>query len=1032
MLTDIHDVNRVLKLDLSPEQWSAIDSPLTPAVIVAGAGSGKTTSMAARVAWLVGSGQVAPERILGLTFTTKATGELLARIRSTLDAVHEAIDAEGAADPVVQTYHAFAATIVREHGIRIGREPTASIMSEAARASLAYRFVCTTDVDLDGLQVTPNTLVSRLLHFDGALVEVDVDTSAVRAFDRQLVADLAALQKPIQKTDAMGQTARSRLVLADLVDAWRAYKAEHDVLDFGDQIRLALEIIRAFPQIATTLRSQFDVVLLDEYQDTSLAQHHLLHAIFQPGHAITAVGDPCQAIYGWRGASVANIDDFPRHFGVGAPADRYPFSVNRRSGHRIVEVANRIAEPLRAEHGGVEALQALEERGLGQVRCALFETRTDEVNWIVDDISALGVQSAPAWGDIAILASTTDGVLEFDRALRERGIPTQVYGVASLLAHPVVMELRAYLEVMHDVTANPWLIRILTNARWAVGPGDLAALGARARALAGYQEQPPREYVEQALILAVAEGEPVESISLREALADLGDSAAYSVEGYARLVELDRQLRGLDRAVGAPIVEVIHEVLRVTGLDVEIHIDDARGFQVADRRRAVRGFMQLAHDASVDASATLGGFLSYLHEAERFDVPIPSEQVRSEHAVHILTIHKAKGLEFPRVYVPFLSDGVFPNGQGVSSWVTAPDHVPWALRSDCPPPLAAFPDRVDGPRTKDFDRYTADLQILQGFEDRRLAYVAMTRAEDVLIVSGHWWGHEQKQPKGPHTFLHEVHERCLGGGGEVAIWIAEDDIADTNPSPVANPEPVPWPDSGQASTSIRAQADRVRTPPPSAPDTPQVAAWRRAAEVLIAEERAARSRHRTVRLPNSVAATTWIRAQTDPAEVAAELARPMPQRPSRAAERGAQLHAYIEQRLGQQSLLDPFDLPGAADDFIESDARLRQLQEAFEASQFAHREPIATERAFAVLLGGRVIRGRIDAVFREGDRYQVVDWKTGSHVEPLQLALYRAAWAQIVGVSQADIDVAFYLVGSDELIEMSDLPFLELDQLPEP
>ena len=1032
MLTGIGDVNDILGLDLSAEQWAAIDSPLEPAVLVAGAGSGKTTSMAARVAWLVGSGQVQSDRILGLTFTTKATGELLGRVRQALTAVHAAIDETGSADPVVQTYHAFATQIVREHGVRIGREPTATILTEAARASLAYRFVCTTELPVEVLDAAPKTVVEYLLHLDDALVEVDVDVEKLRRFDQRLIDDLSTTPKPIKKTIDMIDAARSRLILADLVEAWRAYKADHDVLDFGDQIRLALEIVRTFPNIAQEVRSAFDVVLLDEYQDTSLAQHHLLHTIFGPGHAVTAVGDPCQAIYGWRGASVANIEQFPDHYGSGVKADRYPLSVNRRSGSRIVELANEIAAPLRAEHRGVEPLAALPERGPGQVACALFHTRSDEVSWIVDDIERVGTEQDQAWGEFAILTSTSDGVLEFDRALRARGIPTQVYGVESLLAHPVVMEIRAHLEVMHDVTANPWLLRIATNERWAIGPRDLAALGARAKELAGAQHRPPRRNVTEALIAAVNEGEPVETISLREALADLGDPQAYSAAGYERLTALDRQLGQLGQLVGAPIMEILHGVLDITGLDVEVNIVGEHPFQVADRRRALRSFLQLAHETSRDVNPTLGGFLVALREAERFDVSIPTEQLRRERAVHILTVHKAKGLEFPRVYVPFMSKDVFPNGKGVSSWVTSPERIPWELRDDCPDALSGFPNRVDGPRTKDFEAYTALLRVLKDLEDRRLAYVAMTRAEQHLYVTGHWWGHDQKEAKGPHPFLLEIHERCIEGLGAVPIWVPEEEIADANPSPVANPEPIAWPAAHDRCVQLQQQANAVRSTPDAMTLTSVPAAWRRAVDILLAEEQARRSHLRVVRLPEAISATTWIQAQSDPARLAAQLARPMPQRPSRAAERGSQLHSYIEHRLGQQSLIDPFDLPGAADDFISSDERLRQLQDAFEASEFAGRAALATERPFAVLLNGRVIRGRIDAVFAVGDRFQVVDWKTGTHVEPLQLALYRAAWAQIAGVSQDQVDVAFYVIGPNELIVPDEIPLLQVDLLAEP
>jgi DNA helicase-2/ATP-dependent DNA helicase PcrA len=1026
MLTRHSDLNDVLNLELSSEQWAAIGSELCPAVIVAGAGSGKTTSMAARVAWLVGSGQVTSDRILGLTFTTKATGELLTRIRSALQAVHGASEVADQVDPVVQTYHAFAAHIVREHGIRIGREPSAEVLSEAARASLAYRLVCMTDLPLERLELSPIVVTDRLLNLDDALVELDITTTELREFDTRLADDLEQTPKIIAKTTSMIETSRGRALLCDLVDQWRALKAEHDVMDFADQIRLALQIVRRFPNIAREIRGQFDAVMLDEYQDTSLAQHHLLFTIFGVGHPVTAVGDPCQAIYGWRGASVANIEQFPNHFGADGPADRYPFTVNRRSGTRILALANRIAEPLRAEHRGVEALEALPTKGQGQVRCALLETQAEEIAWIVNDIVEYGNASGQQWGDVAILTSTAENASECDRALRAEGIPTHVYGVGALLHHPVILEIRAHMEVLHEVTANPWLIRILTNPRWAIGPRDLAALGSRARTLAGSAGRIPQHSVARALDATATETEPVESVSLREALADLGDPAQYSPAAFDRFQQLNHSLVHMARHVSAPVPELMLAILRITGLDVEVNIAHGSPTAVGDQRRAIRSFMQLAHEAN--ASLTLGGFLRYLHEAERLDVDIAGEQVRAENAVQILTMHKAKGLEFRRVYVPFMSKQAFPNGLGISSWVSSIENVPWELRKDCPDALKGFPDRVNGPRTKDFDDYRQRLRVLQDLEDRRLAYVAITRAEQSLTVTGHWWGHSQKDIRGPHPIFDEIHDACLDGIGDVLIWRTQDAVHAENPSPAFSPEPVQWPLPQVHAEVLRTQAEAVRHAKPADLEIPVVAQWSQAAQTLLAEQRAALASIRTVRLPDAISGTMWMRAQTNPAEVAAHIARPMPQAPSRAAERGSQLHAYIEQRLGQQPLIDPFDLPGAADDAITSDARLLELQAAFEASEFATRQPVATERPFAVLIDGRVVRGRIDAVFMDGDRYQVIDWKTGTHVEPLQLALYRAAWAQIAGVPQTDVDVAFFLIGPNELISPVDLPLLEVGQ----
>jgi len=1019
MITSQQDLIAALGIELSTEQWQAIGAELEPAVMVAGAGSGKTTSMAARVAWLVGSGRVSPERVLGLTFTNKATGELLEQVRDSLQRVGVAPDTE----PVIQTYNAFAGRIVTEHGIRIGREPRGNVLSDAGRAALAYQLVCRTQLPLDILGTSPGEITRKLLHLDGGLVEVDVSTDELRAFDRALIDTLAGHPGLSADVRSVQETAHERLVLADLVDEWRSLKADRDVLDFSDQIRLALQIVRAYPAVAKDVRDRFDVVLLDEYQDTSIAQRHLLAALFGSGHPITAVGDPCQAIYGWRGASVANIEHFPTHFRGEGETPRYPLSVNRRSGARILDVANVIATDLRSVHVSIKELQAWEERGAGEVRCGLFATEADEVAWLVDDVLQRG--GPGRWSDIAILASTRKALAGIDQLLRAAGIPTQRADAAELLEQPVVVELLAMLRVVHDPTANASLIRVLTNSRWAIGPRDLAQLGHRARELAGYADNRNATSLDDLLHGAVAGTEPVEAISLSEALADPGDPAGYSPEALVRFAHLVRQIDVLRAHANEPIPELIMRTRDLTGIGIEMELG-ADTAVIEERRRALRSLMSLTGDLQHDGRISLGAFLSYLDEVRRTDTDIKIDRVSSDDAVHLITLHKAKGLQFPHVYLPFVSKEAFPGGKKRGSWLTGSSEVPWPIREDCPPELARVFPAHESPAKSHVDAYKAHLKEVERLDEHRLAYVAMTRAQASLTVTGSWWGRSQKRKRGPHPFLTAVYQ--VTGGESAVTWVPEEDVGDVNPALDAGGTAMPWPVPNARWAPVQAEMAALRSAEMPAALSERAQRWQRVAEILLAEERMARSSERIVQLPDAVSASTWIRAQSHPEQVAAELARPMPTEPSRAAHRGTVVHSWIESRLGQQTLLDPFDLPGAADDDITTDEAIEALQTAFEASPFADRAPVATERAFAVLINGRVVRGRIDAVFRDGDTYQVVDWKTGRHHDPMQLAIYRAAWAQIAGVPVEQVEAAFFVIGPNELVTPSDLPDLQVDR----
>lgn len=1046
-----------LGFTLTDEQWLAVTAAVEPAVIVAGAGSGKTTSMAARVAWLVGSGMARPDAVLGLTFTTKATAQLLSAMRGSLaqladqglldlpvmddpgaDSTQE--DEAGPGEPQVLTYHAFASRIVAEHGIRLGREPGAALLADGTRHQLAHRVVCGTSLPLSTFGRSPVDITGDLLSLDDDLTELGITPDRLRAFDDELAALLRSFPS-LQNTGAdMLSTSAQRAVLADLVEEWRAEKGAREVMDFADQIRLAREIVDRYPDVVSDLRRRYGVVLLDEYQDTSIAQRLLLQRVFGDGHPVMAVGDPCQAIYGWRGASVDNIDSFPRHFpvrtpGGGRPAGRYSLTQNRRSGPAILEVANRSSVELRAAHPGVEPLRPGDnDKGRGRVSCALFATYDDETAWLVQQVAETGAGGA-AWQDIAVLAATGRDLVAVDAALRRRGIPTQLVGAAALLAQPAVIDLRSMLEIVHDPTANPAFVRLASGPRWRIGVRDLAALGARAAVLAGGRSRSEQGDLDAALDDAVQGSDIVESVSLTEALDDLGDPDHYSPDAIERFGRMERELHRFRSHVGEPLPDLVLRVMRESGLEIEASLGVAA--LAVQQQHALAAFQDLAAEfTELEGRLTLGAFLSRLRDAERFDVDLELEVDGPADAVQLLTVHKAKGMEYPYVFVPFVAKGAFPGGRSRPQWPTSPKSVPWPLRDDVTDDLASFPDRDATPRAVDYTAYKQVLKELSAMEARRLAYVAFTRAERGLVVTGHWWGPSQKDPRGPDAFLESVRQACLDGAGEVVHWAEAPPVGAENPqSPTsAGPRYWPAPVSADRITALTVVAGAVASagavqdeipglhgvPVPGGEpgDAERMHTWHALAEALVEEAEARGRVERTVRMPDSVSASLLMRALADPESVAVDLVRPMPRPPAPAAARGTEFHAWVETRYGQQSLLDPDDLPGSADEDITSDERLAALKTAFDSGPYAALVPVAVEEPFAVLVGGRVVNGRIDAVFEVDGRFDVIDWKTGSarHVDPLQLALYRLAWSRLRGVPVAEIDAAFVIVGTGEVI----------------
>ncbi|MER7831448.1 UvrD-helicase domain-containing protein [Streptomyces sp. NPDC095602] len=800
-ISDPEQLKELLGIPFTPEQTACITAPPAPQVIVAGAGSGKTTVMAARVVWLVGTGQVAPEQVLGLTFTNKAAGELAERVRTALVRAGvtdpDVIDPDDPpGEPRISTYHAFAGQLLTDHGLRIGLEPTARLLADATRYQLAARVLREAPGPYPALTRSFPTLVSDLLALDAELSEHLVRPEDLLSYDSALLTALASARLSNADLRKVPEASAARRELLDLVVRYRAAKRERDLLDFGDQIALSAELALTRPEVGEQLRDEFRVVLLDEYQDTSVAQRRLLSGLFGggTGHPVTAVGDPCQAIYGWRGASVANLDDFPEHFPYadGRPASRYALSENRRSGGRLLQLANGLAEPLRAMHEGVEALRPAPgaERD-GVVRIALLPTQAEEIAWLADSIAHL-VRTGKEPGEIAVLCRTATDFPEIQAALVARDVPVEVVGLSGLLHLPEVADLVAVCEVLQDPGANASLVRLLTGPRWRIGARDLALLGRRARLLVHRPGDGPAD-ADERLAAAVEGVDPAEVISLADALDTFLDSGGhddglpFSAEARVRFARLAAELRDLRRSLADPLMDVLHRILATTGLEVEL---SASPHALAARRReTLSNFLDIAaRFASLDGEATLLAFLGFLRTAAQYEKGLDNALPGGENTVKVLTAHKSKGLEWDVVAVPGLVTGQFPSSRAREAWTAQPQVLPHALRGDADtlPAIGTW----DAASLKAFKDAMRDHQHT---EELRLGYVTFTRPRSVLLGSGHWWGPTQKRRRGPSGFLHALYDHCAAGHGEIEAWADEPDEDAENPALQAAARDQAWP-----------------------------------------------------------------------------------------------------------------------------------------------------------------------------------------------------------------------------------------------
>ncbi|NJP42421.1 ATP-dependent DNA helicase [Actinacidiphila epipremni] len=1112
-ITSPDQLKELLGIPFTPEQTACITAPLAPGVIVAGAGSGKTTVMAARVVWLVGTGQVAPEQVLGLTFTNKAAGELAERVRKALTqagvTARDPYDREpppyertpgpyeptprtgggheeaepGAGEPQISTYHAFAGQLLKDHGMRIGLEPTARLLADATRYQLAAQVLRAAPGPYPALTKGLPTLVGDLLALSGELSEHLVPAERLRAHDERLAAELAGLD-PGRRGYAwvrdVAHAVAARRDLAGLAAAYRDAKRRRDLLDFGDQIAMSATLAQTRPEVGAALREQYRVVLLDEYQDTSVAQRLLLAGLFGAGtgHPVTAVGDPCQAIYGWRGASVANLDDFPRHFPYadGRPADRYSLSENRRSGGRLLDLANTLAAELRERHEGVQALRpapGAERDGL--VRCALLPTQQEETEWLADSLAHL-VRTGTPPGEIAVLCRTAGRFPEIHAALVARDVPVEVVGLSGLLHLPEVADLVAVCEVLHDPTANASLVRLLTGPRWRIGPRDLALLGRRARLLV---RSGPGGDGRDRLAAAVEGVDPAEVVSLADALetfldADPDDGLPFSAEARVRFARLAAEIRDLRRSLADPLMDVLHRVLTVTGLEVEL---SASPHALAARRReTLANFLDVAAGfAALDGEATLLAFLGFLHTAAEYEKGLDSSLPGGENTVKVLTAHKSKGLEWDVVAVPGLVAKGFPSERGRELWPVNAKVLPHALRGDA----GTLPDVPEWTRAG-LDGFREAMREHQRVEELRLGYVTFTRPRSLLLGSGYWWGPTQKAPFGPSAFLDALRAHGEAGYGEVEAWAEEPAEGAVNPSLEQAGEPA-WPlplDPEGLRMRRRAARAVLGYAAESAQDAPAgeggvpaartgdesgaadldpaearlIASWDRDLDALSEELRRSRARVRDVPLPATLTASQLMQLASDPEGLARELARPMPKAPAPAARRGTRFHAWVESRFDARPLFGPEELPGIeGGDEIADEADLEALKEAFLRGPYADRTPYRVEVPVHLVLGGRVVRGRIDAVYRraaadggthgraeadgsDGDgsggadpyTYEIVDWKTGrspaATADPLQLAIYRLAWAEMRGVPPERVGAAFLFVRTGEVVRPAGLP----------
>lgn len=1089
------------------QQEKVITAPLKPTLVVAGAGSGKTATMSARVTYLVASGQVDPSQVLGLTFTRKATHELRERIENRLGQLYRypgwtassSNDTQEltavAGEATVATYNSFAGALVREWGLEVGLETDTAVLTPASSWQIMYELMENWGQEFEEPFSSLDSATELALQVANSLNEnlLSVDEA------RELMADLSHNLKDLRSVrgaakaiDAKSLPAMTkRIQVLDLVERYIDYKRENSLVDFGDQVALACRIVtdeRVGPRVIAQYRDRFKAVLLDEFQDTSVAQTILLSSLFA-GCGVVAVGDPNQAIYGWRGASSAALGQFHRHFSNGA-GPVLQLSTAWRNDPQILQAANRISDPLRAS-GQVKVEKLVKRPGVGDERGKVWAARVQDGLAEAELIAKFLAQRWSPSKSMAVLCRTRSQFTPIVAALIERGIPVEVVGLGGLLDVPEVADVRALMSVALDPTSADRLMRLIDLV--GIDAADLDVVWSFARELVNARASAGQSSAEP--LLAEALSEIVVNFGAFEAFCKKY-ACALSPAGLYQAKRLGRILQEANAAANLELVDFISWAERALGLDVEaaarVDVNEVGARALAALRAQATSFKAQNPEAGAQV------FLGWLNAAQDQERGLELPEVEpAPGAVQVLTVHASKGLEWDIVVVPGLVEANFPSYRSrpkedytvlANSWITQVSEFPHTLRRDydslppCPF-IGLSPQAGKDAILAAGEEYRSELGKWEVAEERRLAYVAYTRARSQLLLTTSHYAALSKTPKMTSRFLKELERsqmvqfladderdddlsnRALDQSS-VSVWphqldslagLEEPEVMEpvVTESAVAEPGGVSTTGSEQAgpgqaapgkqaglSLRLRAAAlvsaaggcqgagseEALQIPEGLAP---QLDDWWRQARLLLQERQIRQENGQEIVLPSHLAATAM--AKVGKEDFIMSLRRPLPPPPSKAARLGTAFHEEMSQRLNSEGTLLSLAEAGSdrlspadrkqVNDWLDNVADLEILQGY---------SPYATEIDQEIRLAGFNVRCRIDAVFKAVEKgraqWLIVDWKTGGQrVRVDQLSLYVHAWAASQNVDISQVRAAYVYVQDGHVDELRPRQIIGLD-----
>lgn len=938
---------------LNPAQRKAVRHAQGPLLIVAGAGTGKTTVITERIGWLIKEGLAEPHEILALTFTDKAAGEMQERVDQLLPM--------GYLEMWISTFHAFGERILQAHGIDIGLPTEFRLLTQTEQWMFIHEHLDEFDLDYYRPLGNPAKFIAAMISHFSRLKDEHISPKEYLAYAESLRLDRDQQEFAKRKDD--DDTISEAKRVEEIANAYHTYEqllVKEGALDFGSLITYTLELFTKRPNLLKKYREQFKFILVDEFQDTNYAQYELIKVLAKPRDNLTVVGDDDQSIYKFRGASISNILEFKKDF---PKAAQVVLTENYRSKQNILDLAyrfiqlnnpNRLEVELTKEKresksrtepgtrgrsvriqpegssggGGVSKKLKAAQKGEGLIECMREATEAEEASAVVKKIAELKSEDQRlAWSDFAILVRANDHAQPFIVALERAGVPYQAVTSRGLYGRPEILDLLAYLKLVDNYHESAAVFRVLSSRAFNIPTADLTILN---------EESSKKS---QSLF---------ETVRLAGGL-NISEKTKNELTRFLRVVEKHTELarRGSVHEVALAFLsdtKYMHELTeggKAKDQNAQHNIETLHQFF-----RVIQEFERGNDDTSTKAFLLQIDLERRAGERGRIVVDLDT----GPDAVRVMTVHTAKGLEFPYVFLVQLVEQRFPTIE----------------RKE--------PIRIPDPLVKE----TVPEGDIHLEEERRLFYVGMTRAKSgVFFTSARDYG--GARAKRPSRFLHE-----LG-------------LVEKKPKKEgkATPQALPLPETRERKKEPLKIAKEVTY---SFSSLAKYAACPLQYKFAFVLKVPARGNHHFsfgTTVHNTLYQFLQLVGEREQAKQGDLFGESAEHREKASA---GKLPVSVEELLEMYEknfVNEWYRNRKQRDDYFAKGKEV--LKEFYAKYAEAHPTHLALEQGFRVKVAGRTIRGKIDRVDKAGDKAVIIDYKTGKPKRKIakedkrQLMLYASA-----------------------------------------